>query len=86
MGTHMKTTIDINDSLLLEAKQLAARQNQTLKSVLELALWQFLEANAESRSSFRLRKHTVRGRGLQPGITEGDWNTLRTSIYEGRGG
>ncbi|MBE9078647.1 DUF2191 domain-containing protein [Romeria aff. gracilis LEGE 07310] len=82
----MKTTVEINDNLLLQAKQLAAKRQQTLKSVLESALRQFLENNAESRLPFRLQKHSFRGNGLQPGITEGDWSTLREQIYEGRGG
>lgn len=81
----MKTTIDINDTLLLEAKQLAAKHQQTLKSVLETALRQFLETNTDTAAPFRLRKHTFRGNGLQPGMTEGDWNAVRDSIYEGRG-
>lgn len=82
----MKTTIDINDTLLLEAKQLAAKQQQTLKSILETALRQFLETHTDAAASFRLRKHTFRGNGLQSGMTEGDWNAIRDSIYEGRGG
>jgi len=40
MGFHMKTTIDINDALLLKAKQLAAARQQSLKSILETALRQ----------------------------------------------
>ncbi len=86
MGAHMKTTVDINDTLLLQAKQLAAKQQGTLKSILEAALRQFLETHAKSRSPFKLRKHTFRGNGLQAGKVEGDWNSIRDSIYEGRGG
>lgn len=86
MGTHMKTTVDINDTLLLQAKELAAKRQQTLKSILEIALRQFLEANANNRPPFRLRKHTFRGHGVQSGMAEGDWATIREAIYEGRGG
>lgn len=86
MGAHMKTTIDINDTLLLQAKQLAAKQQGTLKSILEAALRQFLETHSESRSPFKLRKHTFCGNGLQADKVEGDWNSIRDSIYEGRGG
>lgn len=83
----MKTTVDINDTLLSQAKQLAVKRQQTLKSILEAALRQFLEANLGSdHTTFRLRKHSFRGRGLQPGLSEGDWSSLRAHIYEGRGG
>lgn len=86
MGAHMKTTIEINDALLLRAKHLAAERRQTLKSVLEAALRQFLDANTEPQIPFRLRKHTFRGGGLQSHLPEGNWATVREQIYEGRGG
>ncbi|MGK7873899.1 MAG: hypothetical protein AB4426_11480 [Xenococcaceae cyanobacterium] len=82
----MKTTIEINDALLLRAKQLAADRQQTLKSILESALRQFLDANTEPQTPFRLRKHTFRGHGLQSHLSEGNWATVREHIYEGRGG
>ncbi len=86
MGAHMKTTIEINDALLLRAKQLAAERQQTLKSILEAALRQFLDANTKPQTPFKLRKHSFRGRGLQSHLTEGNWATLREQIYEGQGG
>ena len=82
----MKTTIEINDALLLRAKQLATERQQTLKSILEAALRQFLDTNTEPQPPFKLRKHSFHGRGLQPQLTEGDWSTVREQIYEGRGG
>jgi hypothetical protein len=82
----MKTTVEINDALLLRAKHLAAERRQTLKSVLEAALRQFLDANTESQIPFRLRKHTFRGGGLQSHLPEGNWARVREQIYEGRGG
>ena len=85
MGTHMKTTIEINDALIAQAKQLAKERQQTLKSILEAALRQFLEAN-EAKEPFRLRKRTFRGQGLQPDIQEGDWAAIRERAYEGYGG
>ena len=85
MGAHMKTTADIIDTFLLQAKQLAAKQQGTLKSILEAALRQFLETQTEEKSLFKLRKYTFHGNGLQSGQIEGDWNTIRDSIYEGRG-
>jgi hypothetical protein len=82
----MKTTIEINDTLLLQAKRLAAERHQTLKSILEAALRQFLDANSGVQTQFQLRKHPFRGRGLQSGFPQGDWDSIGEQIYEGRGG
>lgn len=83
---HMKTTIDIADSLLRRAKQVAARRNVTLKQVIEEALRQNLQAEVGKRSPQSLRTHTFRGQGLQPGLSWDDWNSLRAFAYEERGG
>jgi Arc/MetJ family transcription regulator len=83
----MKTTIEINDALLQRAKQLAIQRKISLKAIVESALRGYLdEATQASRPDFKLRKCTFGGRGLQPGIDEGDWPTIRAMIYEGRGG
>jgi len=82
----MKTTIDIADPLLRKAKRLAARRGVTLKSVIEEALRNALEAELSPQRPFRLRTHTFKGKGLQPGLSWGDWEAIRTLAYEGRGG
>ena len=80
----MKTTVEIDDVLLQRAKQVAAERRQTLKSVLEAALSQYLEEAAVAQKSFKLRKCTFGGRGLQAPLQEGDWSSIRSLIYEGR--
>jgi hypothetical protein len=82
----MKTTIEINDALLRRAKVYAAERNLTLKALVEQALRQYLDHGVAPPGTFKLRKHTFRGRGLQPGIDENDWATIRAMAYEGRGG
>jgi hypothetical protein len=82
----MKKTIDINDDLLQQVEQLAAKQQQTLNSILEAALEEYIKANGENRIGFRLRKHTFRGRGLHSDLARGDWHEIKERIYEGRGG
>lgn len=81
----MKTTIDIADSLLKRAKRVAAQRETTLKQVIEDALREELRRDAQPRSQPRLITHSVRGRGLQPGLSWDDLQTLRDLAYEGRG-
>jgi hypothetical protein len=87
MGTHMKTTIEISDALLEEAKRVARERGTTLRAVLEAALRREVAAPAEPRKKFKLRDGSFRGTpGLQPGIDLSDWSQIRSIIYEGRGG
>ena len=80
----MKTTIDIADRLLRDAKREAAKRGTTLREVVESALRSHL-AESERRPAFVLRDASVPGRGLQPGIEEGDWESIRSLIYQGQG-
>jgi Arc/MetJ family transcription regulator len=83
----MKTTLEIDDNLLRQAKQFAHQGNTTLRAVVEEALQRLLEPQASGGGQpFRLRRRTVEGRGLQSGIDESDWATIRALAYEGRGG
>jgi hypothetical protein len=81
----MKTTIDIADPLLKQAKRLAARRGTTLKVVVEEALRDALK-RAPDEVPVELRTHTYAGRGLQPGLSWDDFGALRDLAYEGRGG
>ena len=83
----MKTTIEINDVLLRQVKQVALEHKLSLKAVVEAALRQFLhQAQGPQRPAFKLRRCTFKGEGLQPGLDWHDWETIRGLIYEGRGG
>jgi hypothetical protein len=85
MVIHMKTTIEIADPLLEEAKRVAAREGTTVRSLVEQGLRQVLSARRQ-RGRFRLRKATFRGQGLQEGVRELGWERIRGLSYEGRGG
>ncbi|MBI4367000.1 MAG: hypothetical protein HY543_09300 [Deltaproteobacteria bacterium] len=82
----MKTTIDIVDSLFKQIKAVANAQGLTMKAIIEGALRRFLETEKTRPARFRLRKHPFRGRGMAEGISEGDWQAIRTRIYERQGG
>ena len=81
----MKTTVEVPDALLDEAKRLAARQRTTVRALIEQGLRHVLSERTTERTH-RLRKASFRGRGLQPGIQEGSWERIRELAYEGRGG
>ena len=80
MVTHMKTTIELSDEVLTRAKRQALREGKTLREVVEHALRQQLDATTPDRS-FRLKRHAFKGKGLQPGGVEGDWQSIRDVIY-----
>ncbi|MGB5573970.1 MAG: type II toxin-antitoxin system VapB family antitoxin [Thermoanaerobaculia bacterium] len=85
MGTHMKTTIDIADALAEEAKQVAAAEGSTLRSLVEEGLRRVLDERGAGLQ-FRLRKASFKGKGLRPDVRDGSWERIRDISYEGRGG
>jgi hypothetical protein len=81
----MKTTIEISDEIFDEAKTLAAKQQTTLRALVEEGLrWVLAQRRREQR--FTLRDASVQGRGVQAGVREGDWERIRELTYKGRGG
>ena len=80
----MKTTIELSEKLLKEAKKYAAEKGLTLKSVIETALRNMFE-HKNRPIKFSLRKATFKGEGVQEGQSEGDWTSVRGKIYKGRG-
>jgi CRISPR/Cas system-associated protein Csm6 len=81
----MKTTIEIADSLLDEAKRLAAKEGTTVTAYIEQGLRRII-AERKSFGLFRLRKATFKGEGLQPGVQAATGERIRETIYQGRGG
>ena len=85
MVSNMKTTIDIADSLLVEAKNVAAREGTTMRSLVEEGL-RLAIARREAAGSFRLRPASFRGDGVRPDVSLESWEDIRSLIYGGRGG
>jgi len=85
MVTHMKTTIELPDALLGEARKLATREGTTLKALVEQGLRRVI-AEKKRIGAFRLRKATFSGEGLQHGVRGASWERVRELVYEGRGG
>jgi hypothetical protein len=82
----MKTTIDIADPLLREAKKLAGRDGTTLRALVEDGLRQVISARSAKKKPVKFRFTTFRGEGLQPEFQDAGWEKIRDAIYEGRGG
>lgn len=84
MASHMKTTIQIPDNLFEEARRIAEREHTTLKALVEQGLRRTL-AERKRRGTFRLRKASFKGKGLQAPVAGLTWEQLREMSYEGRG-
>lgn len=81
----MKTTVEIPDSLLEEARKLASRERTTVRALVEEGLRRII-GERNRASVFKLRKVTFKGDGLQPHVAGASWERIRDAAYEGRGG
>jgi len=78
----MKTTVEISNSLLEEAKRLAAKEGNTVRALVEQGL-RWVVTERKRREKFRLRKATFKGQGLQPGVAGASWDRIREMAYDG---
>jgi hypothetical protein len=81
-----KTTIDIPEALLAEAKEVAAREGTTLRALVASGLRSAIDRRRRGRDArFRLRDASVDGRGLRAEFRGASWDRIRDATYEGRG-
>ena len=80
----MKTTIEVSDTLMREAKTLAQEHNTTLRALVEQGLEKVLQ-ELRNPKPYKLKDGSFRGQGLQPGQENLAWEEIRDMIYEGRG-
>ena len=81
----MKTTVEIPDSLLEQARRQAASEGSTVRALVEEGLRRVLEDRLKNAGGFRLRKVTFGGDGLQSDLVDASWETMRDLIYDGHG-
>ena len=81
----MKTTIDLPETLLEEARRTAAERSTTVRALVEAGLRREL-SQAAKRPRFRLRDASFEGRGRRPELAGASWEKLRELAYEERGG
>lgn len=80
----MKTTVEIPDSLLDEARRVASREGRTVRALVEEGLRRVVAERKRTRV-FRLRKASFKGKGLQSHVAGASWDQIRDTAYEGRG-
>jgi hypothetical protein len=83
----MKTTVEIADALLREAKLEARNAGVTLRDLIEQGLRRELDARKQSARPFRLRDASYQGpSGLVAGVRYDDARALRAYAYLGTPG
>jgi hypothetical protein len=80
----MKTTFDLPEALLEDAKRVAASDGRTLRDLVEAGLRRVVKEH-RSAQPFEMRDARVGGRGLRPELRGKSWDDLRELAYEGRG-
>ncbi len=78
MVTHMKTTIEIADGLLLRAKARAREKHITLRSLIEESLAATLDQPVRAA---QVKPVTFKGNGLSREFEDASWNKIRDAIY-----
>jgi hypothetical protein len=80
----MKTTVELSDGLLRQAKRVALKERTTVKALIERGL-RIVVSNQNARGTFTLRNASFRGDGLVQGRSLSDWPSVRDAIYSERG-
>ncbi len=80
----MKTTVELPDGLLREAKRVALRERTTVRALIERGLRTVLSHRRPSER-FVLRRASFQGDGLVAGTSLRDWETIRDLAYSERG-
>jgi hypothetical protein len=78
MVTHMKTTIEIAEPLLLRAKARAREKRITLRSLIEESLAAALD---QPTAASRVQPVTFKGKGLSREFEGASWDQIRDEIY-----
>ena len=80
----MKTTVEISEGLLREAKRLAVRERTTVRALIEQGL-RTVVTSRRKPGGFALRRASFRGDGLVSGRSLRDWDAIRDLAYAERG-
>ena len=78
----MRTTININDNLLNEAKKLSISYNTTLSSLIESALQDMLSRRKQYNIKKPVKLKTYNGNGVRSGIDLDDTASLLNAMED----
>jgi hypothetical protein len=81
----MKTTIELSDAALAEARRVAAKEGTSLRALIEEGLRRVLAERRVRHAGFRLRRASFKGKGLAPEFEGKSWPAVRDAIYRERG-
>jgi hypothetical protein len=76
----MKTTVEISDELLTQAREVAARDGLTLRALIEAGLRDQI-AKRRRPARFSLRDASVGGKGMTPEYRDAGWDRIRDAAY-----
>ena len=79
-----KTTVELSDGLLRDAKKVALKERTTVKALIEQGL-RIVVRERLRRGGFSLRRASFAGDGLRSGQSLRDWSAIRDEIYTERG-
>jgi len=79
-----KTTIELSESLLRDAKKVALEERTSVKALIERGL-RAVVSERQRRGRFKLRQASFEGDGLVAGRSLQDWAAIRDQIYSERG-
>lgn len=82
--TRMKTTIELPENLVKQARQVARAEGATLRALVEEGLQQVLRAR-QMRDRKGLDFPSFGGSGLTDQFRDAEWAALRDEVYRGRG-
>ena len=85
MVVRVKTTVDIAEPMLKQAKLIAAREGTTLRALIEEGLRHVIDERARQKSGFRLRDGRYGDSVGAPGIDPNDWMSIK-HLVRGAGG
>lgn len=82
VGFALKTTLDISDPLLSQVRRIAARDGETLRSLVEQGLRQVVAERSAKRTAFKLRDCSVGSPGGEPLYERLSWEDKRALAYD----
>lgn len=77
----VKTTLDIQDALLLRAKRLSKRTGKSLRAIVEEGLQHVLSAHSAKAKRYQLPDRSVGDRSAPNPLESWSWQDLRNEIY-----